>query len=208
MYLDVRTLVFVAAAICLPIAVLLFLSWCQNRAERILLWWSGAFLASGVGLSLIVPRGHVPDFVSVDISNALMLAGVAMSWAGARAFNGRRTPGGALLLGAAIWLIILQVSAVSENLSNRIAIFALLYAVYTLLSAVEYWRGRADGLTSRYMLAVSFLFLSVLYAGRLIISISVPIQGPIETAHPNIWMATFFMAPIVVAVANAIWWSP
>jgi diguanylate cyclase (GGDEF)-like protein len=54
------------------------------------------------------------------------------------------------------------------------------------------------------MLAVSFAFLTVLYAGRLIISLSVPMQGPIEKAHPDIWIAIFFMLPIVVAVANAI----
>lgn len=204
MYLDSRTLIFMAAAICLPIAVLLFLSWWQNRVERILLWWSGAFLASGVGLSLVVARGNVPDFLSIDISNALMLGGGAMCWAGARAFNGRSTPLGALLLGASIWLITLQMSAVSESLAARVAIFSLLYAGYALLAAMEYWRGRADGLASRYMLAVSSAVLAVLYAGRLIISLSMPIQGSIVKANPDIWMAIFFMMPIVVAVANAV----
>ncbi len=204
MYLDTRTLVFMAAAICLPIAALLFLSWWQNRAERMLLWWSGAFLASGVGLGLIVPRGHAPSFLSIDIANALMLVGVAMCWAGARAFSGRHTPVGALLLGASVWLISLHLPTVYENLAARVGIFAILYAGYTALASVEYWRGRADGLASRYMLAVSFAFLSVLYAGRLIISAVVPMQGPIEKAHPDLWMAIFFMTPIVVAVANSI----
>ncbi len=204
MYLDTRTIFFMAAAICLPVAGLLFMSWWQNRAERTLLWWSGAFFVSSAGLSLYFLRGRVPDLVTIDVANALVVAGIAFGWAGARAFNGKRVPVPVLLAAPAAWLAGCRIPAIYDELSLRIILFSVIYAAGAFAAAFEYWRGRADGLLSRYALVGTFTLLGLIYVVRTAAVAGMPPQRPADYLHTDPAMALFVMLPVVLAVANAV----
>jgi len=204
MFLDIRTIIFMAAVLCLTVAGLLLLAWLQNRAERVLLWWSGGYVLSGIGLSLAVPRGAIPAALSIDLANALMLIGAAMCWAGTRSFNGRTTPVAWLPVGAIVWVVVLHLTSISESLGERIALFSVIYACYTLAAGLELWRGRSDGLSSRYSLVGSLVVLAGFYVGRVVVGLTFPLPATIQDAAPSVAMTLFFSVPIILAMANAI----
>lgn len=63
--------------------------------------WRQANLLAVVALLLFAGRGFVPDFLSIEVANALYLGTITLSYAGFRRFLGRRVPwpwlaGGAL----------------------------------------------------------------------------------------------------------------
>ena len=62
----------------------------QNRSIRAPMWWGAAQIVGAIGLALVTSRGSVPDFVSIDVANALVLLAYGLTWAGARIFDGRK----------------------------------------------------------------------------------------------------------------------
>jgi len=51
--------------------------------------WGAAYIVAAVGLALLTSHGSAPDWLSVNIANALVLLGSSLIWAGARLFDGR-----------------------------------------------------------------------------------------------------------------------
>ena len=204
MFLDTPTIFFTAAAMCFPVAGLLFLSWRQNRAERTLLWWSGGLFAASVGLTLLVLEGDISEILSIDIANALLVLGISLGWAGARAFNGSRISPFVIFLGPAVWLVLCAVPAIHDSLPVRVAVFSAMYAGYTGALAHEYWRGRVDGLASRTALAATFLLISGIFLLRSLAAVFVPPKAADAYLQPDPFTALFVMLPIVLCIANAV----
>jgi diguanylate cyclase (GGDEF)-like protein len=75
---------------------------------------------------------------------------------------------------------------------------------YFAALAIEYWRGRADGLRSRYLIVGSFGLLSAFYAARVIVAQYLPADMDIAQMTPNLWFALSALAPIVVTIANIV----
>ena len=73
MHLDVGTLSVVTVFVMALLGALLVFAGMQNRSIRALLWWGAAQIVGAIGLGLISARGFVPDFISTDIANALVL---------------------------------------------------------------------------------------------------------------------------------------
>jgi diguanylate cyclase (GGDEF)-like protein len=204
MQLDTPTIFFTSAAICVPGALLLFFSWWQTRPERTLLWWSFGFFASAVGLALYVPRGTAPDFLTIDIANAFTILGISLGWAGARAFNRSRPILWVILLGPVAWLLVCRIPVIYSELSLRVAAFSLIYVAYTIGVSAEYWRGRADGLQTRYALVATGLVLSVAMIARFFVALFLPMATDQSYMRPDPAAAIVTLLPIVFSVANAV----
>ncbi len=50
--------------------------------------------------------GSVPDIISIDLANALLFTAFAVTWTGARVFDGRAAEPVYLVTGAVLWLLI------------------------------------------------------------------------------------------------------
>ena len=71
MMLDAVTLFAALVLVSGLLSALLFLSWLQNRAVTALAWWALAYALATVGIALLGARGRIPDFLSIDVANAI-----------------------------------------------------------------------------------------------------------------------------------------
>ena len=89
MHLDVQTLSVVTVFITALLGALLVFAGLQNRSIRAPMWWGAAHIVNASGLGLLTSRGAAPDFVTIDVANALVLLGYSLTWTGARVFDSR-----------------------------------------------------------------------------------------------------------------------
>ena len=78
--------------------------------------------SAAASFALLAARGVIPDVLSIEIANTLLLVGYGFLFAGTRAFGGRETPVTALLVAPLIWLIAMQVPAVADDINLRVVI--------------------------------------------------------------------------------------
>jgi diguanylate cyclase (GGDEF)-like protein len=157
MKLDVNTLFIVTMNVEVLLGLLLFFAWTQNFSKRALAWWGSAHLVRAVSIMLFGLHGTVPTSVSIDFANAALFGSFALTWSGARVFDGRH-PGPAIALaGIAIWLLACRTPLFAASAELRALVGAAIVTAYTWLTAYEFWRGRAEALVSRWP-AIFILF--------------------------------------------------
>ncbi len=156
MSLDLQT--FAIAVFTLSIAgALLLLSWLLHRSNRALPQWGIAFFLGAIALALIGARGRIPDAWSILAANALLAAAYGVMWQGVRTFEGRASPPAVTYAGAAIWASACAVPAFYDSWFARAFLVMAIGVAYSLMAAVELWRGRRETLTSRWPLIVLLL---------------------------------------------------
>src|SRR5262249_35916732 len=106
MQLDLQTLSVVTVFVTALLGALLVFAGLQNRHIRAPMWWGAAQSVIAAGLALQPTDGLTPDFVSVDLGNALVLLGYGLTWSGARVFDGRPSRLGPLLWVPVLWLAV------------------------------------------------------------------------------------------------------
>jgi diguanylate cyclase (GGDEF)-like protein len=163
MRLDLWTLIFVTVFVTGLLGGLLLFAWSQNRRITALSWWGAAFLLAAAGSCLLVARGQVPDFLSIAVANAVLLASYGFIWAGCRSFSGREPSWLLLLAGSATFFAFCSVPLFFASFGARVGLCSAVAAAYTLASAAEMWRGRAETLASRRPIIV----LLVLHAAAM-----------------------------------------
>ncbi len=202
MALDTPTLFVTIIMVTFLVGALLLFSWSRNREVRALLWWSYGYLTCSAGVGLLALRGLVPDLLSIQIANAILITGIALLWAGARVFDGRRVEPAALLAGAAAWLVACEVAAIRDDINARVVIVSLVLAAYTLLAAYEILRHRGDGLTSRLPIGVVLLLHSCFILARLPMTLISPIEQDNAVLEGN-WFAAVNLEAILYLVTLA-----
>ncbi len=58
-------------------------------ALRAVCWWGFAHVTRLASIGLFGLYGSSPDLISIDLANALLFYAFAMTWTGARVFDGR-----------------------------------------------------------------------------------------------------------------------
>ena len=89
MHIDLQTLSVVTVFIAALLGALLVFAGLQNHSVRAPMWWGAAHIVNASGFALLTSRGVAPDFVTIDLANALVLFGYGLTWTGARVFDGR-----------------------------------------------------------------------------------------------------------------------
>src|SRR5712691_7607259 len=89
MSLNVGTLFFLTVDVEAILGVMLLFVWMQNISMRALAWWGSAHLLRALSVLIYGMYGSLPDLVSIDFTNALLFASYAVTWNGARVFDGR-----------------------------------------------------------------------------------------------------------------------
>jgi diguanylate cyclase (GGDEF)-like protein len=177
---------------------LLLVSWLQSPKLRALALWATSFLGSAIALALVAARGDIPDLWSVLIAGAIMTASYGLMWMGARRFEGRGTFVPLTLAGTLIWLTACQFDAFYSSPSLRLALISTIVVVYSLLSAVEFWRGRGEPLMWRWLIIVFLLGHALLILIRLPLGRSVPLPVQPGEAASN-WFTLSVLESIFYA---------
>src|ERR1051326_3935310 len=150
MHLDVQTLSVVTVFITALLGALLVFAGLQNRSIRAPMWWGAAHIVNATGLGLLTSRGAAPDFVTVDLANALVLLGYGLTWTGARLFDGRPIRPHLVLLAPVAWLLLCRIPGFAAGATLATPFVSLVLPFPALLPAKVFWRGRAEPLMSRW----------------------------------------------------------
>ena len=65
--------------------------------------------------------GSVPDMISIDIANAVLFLAFAVTWMGARVFDGRKLRPISCSAGPAFWLVVCRLPAVRKMPGSPLA---------------------------------------------------------------------------------------
>jgi diguanylate cyclase (GGDEF)-like protein len=175
MQLDVQTLSVVTVFVTALLGALLAFAGLQNRAVRAPMVWGAAYIVGAVGLALLTTHGSAPDWISINIANALVLLGSALTWAGARIFDARPVRPGLVLAAPALWLTACVMPAFGADINLRVVLVSALMAVLAAVTAEEFWRGRAEPLMSRWPTVCALLA----YGAALLARIPATLLSPI-----------------------------
>jgi diguanylate cyclase (GGDEF)-like protein len=175
MRLDVQTLSVVTVFVTALLGALLVFAGLQNRAVRAPMVWGAAYIVAAVGLALLTTNGSAPDWISIDIANALVLLGAALTWAGARIFDARPVRPGLVLAAPALWLVACAIPTFAADINLRVVLVSALMAMLAAVTAEEFWRGRAEPLMSRWPTVCALLA----YAAALLARIPATMLSPI-----------------------------
>ena len=157
MNLDVNTLFMVTIYVEAVLGLLLLFAWVQNTAIHAVAWWGFAPLIRATSIVLFGLYGSAPDLITIDLANALLFTSFAVTWTGARVFDGRPAEPVYLVTGAVLWLLICRLPVLAGALEVRALIATGIITTYTWLTAYEFWRGRSEPLVSRWP-AIFMLF--------------------------------------------------
>ena len=156
---------------------LLLLSWLQHRRVFALAQWGTAFIIAAIATALIViARGKAPDLWSIVIGNGILAAAYGLIWSGARSFEGKRVSIVLTLAGALIWLASCAIGPIYALPEARAIVMAAIAIAYGLLTVLELWRGRGDGV---WRWPIILLLLGHAAA----IPVRIPLAG--EWTNPN-----------------------
>jgi len=154
---NLSTLLITSASALSVGACFLVVSWLQSPATRALALWAAAFAFGALGVALVAAQGRIPEFWSVLIAYTILTAAYGIMWTGVRSFEGRPTSVPLMLAGTLVWLVACQFEAFYGSLIAKTALTSTIFIAYSVLSAVEIWRGRGEKLISRRAIMVILL---------------------------------------------------
>jgi diguanylate cyclase (GGDEF)-like protein len=172
MHIDIPTLQFVTAFVAVAAGCMLLFSWLQNRRTVSLAFWGAGYMIGAAGGILMLARSHIPDFFSINIGAALLLASYGLIWSGMRIFSGRDAFLKLAMAGSAMWLVACQFSAFHDAPGVRAVVVSTVAASYLIGTAFVTWRCDID-LMARwpaviFLLAQAGFFLArIFFADRL-----------------------------------------
>jgi diguanylate cyclase (GGDEF)-like protein len=175
MQLHIPTLAMVAVFVTAILGALLLLASRRDRSTKALHWWGVGYLIGGAGFALLSLRGLIPDVLTIEIANALVLLSYSFILAGARAFGGRDTPVTVFLIAPLVWLTAMTIPEIANNINVRVIVVSSLQAAIVALVAFEFWRGRGEPLLSRWPTIFLLIFHMSMLTTRMIVAQVTPI---------------------------------
>ena len=202
MTLDVHTLFLVTIYVEAILGVLLLFVWAQDMALRAVCWWGFAHMVRLVSIGLFSMYGAVPDLISIDLANALLFTAFAVTWTGARAFDGRPVEPVYLVTGAVIWLLICRLPILAEDVNLRALIASGIITAYTWLTAYEFWRGRDEPLVSRWPAIILLLTHGALFLLRTPMVALLPSLVS-DSVFSSVWMTVLSFEALLLTISDA-----
>jgi diguanylate cyclase (GGDEF)-like protein len=204
MTLDIHTLFLVTIYVEGILGLLLLFVWAQNVALRAVCWWGFAHVVRLASIGLFGIYGSAPDLVSIDLANALLFTAFAMTWTGARVFDGRPVEPVYLVTGAVLWLLVCRLPYVTENNDVRSLIVSGIITAYVWLTAYEFWRGRSEALVSRWPAIVMFFAHGALFFLRTpMIALLPPTSGGADGMYGSVWMTVLSFEALLLTISSA-----
>src|SRR5689334_104240 len=202
MTLDVHTLFLVTIYVEAILGLLLLFVWAQNMALRGVCWWGFAHLVRLSSIGLFGMYGSVPDLVSIDLANALLFTAFAVTWTGARVFDGRPVEPVYLVTGAVLWLLICRLPLLVDDINLRSLIASAIISGYSWLTAYEFWRGRDEPLVSRWPAIVMLFAQGALFLLRTPLVALLPGSAN-DSVFGSVWMTVLSFESLLFTISGA-----
>lgn len=203
MNLDVNTLFLVTIYVEAILGLLLLFAWIQNAQIRAVAWWGGAHLLRAGSVVLFGMYGAVSDAISFDLANALLFLSFAITWTGARVFDGRKPLPMYLVAGPVAWLIMAHLPTFTDALDLRFLLASGIITTYTWLTAYEFWRGRSEPLVSRWP-AIFMLFAhGALFLLRTPLFAVLPWSSASAEVFASVWLTVLSFEALLFTIAIA-----
>lgn len=203
MNLDVNTLFMVTIYVEAILGLLLLFAWVQNTAIRAVAWWGFAHLVRAASVVLFGMYGSAPDLITIDLANALLFTAYAVTWTGARVFDGRPAEPVYLVTGAVLWLLVCRLPILADATDARSLIASGIITSYTWLTAYEFWRGRGEPLVSRWP-AIFMLFAhGSLYLLRTPLGAMLPWSQDGDKMFQSVWLTVLSFEALLFTISIA-----
>lgn len=203
MNLDVNTLFLVTIYVEAILGLLLLFAWVQNTAIYAVAWWGFADLLRAASIALFGRYGSVPDVISIDLANAVLLTSFAFTWNGARQFDHRKPNWILLFGGAVLWLVICHIPGIASSWDLRVLGGSGIITAYTWAAAYEFWRGRNESLVSRWP-AIFMLFAhGSLYLLRAPVGAMLPWRTDDNDMYHSVWMTVLSFEALLFTISIA-----
>ncbi|MBI4365922.1 MAG: GGDEF domain-containing protein, partial [Deltaproteobacteria bacterium] len=203
MNLDVNTLFMVTIYVEAILGLLLLFAWAQNTQIRAVAWWGFAHLIRAASVVLFGMYGTAPDLISIDLANALLFTAFAVTWTGARVFDGRPIEPVYLVTGAVLWLLVCRLPVLSDSIDMRSLLASSIIAAYTWLTAYEFWRGRSEQLVSRWP-AIFMLFAhGALFLLRTPLVSLLPWSSTSNKIFGSVWLTVLSFEALLFTISIA-----
>lgn len=202
MSLDINTLFLVTIYVEAMLGLLLLFAWIQNSAITAVAWWGVAHLLRALSIVLFGTFDAMPEWVSVDLSNAILFSAFAATWIGARVFDGRSISYLGLFAGAGVWLLLCRIPGIAQSLEARVLISSFIITAYTWATAYEFWRGRDEPLVSRWPAIFMFFAHGALFLLRTPLATTLPWVSD-RHVFDSVWMTVLSFEALLFAIAIA-----
>jgi diguanylate cyclase (GGDEF)-like protein len=204
MIIDVPTLFVVLITVCGLVGTAFMVAWVKSRASDLFLRTGVAFLLVATGVTLILLRGSVPDPISIDMANAVLLFGLGIGWSAARRFEGRPTPPALIAAGAVVWLCACSFPLFHDELSYRAALMSGASALYSFACGYEFSRANAGqpGYGTQRWICRVFLFHGAVVTGRALFWLTP--AAPASMFEANLVQGLLMVEPIIVVIGLAL----
>jgi diguanylate cyclase (GGDEF)-like protein len=202
MNLDVNTLFFITIYVEAILGLLLLFAWIQNAGIRAVAWWGCAHLVRATSVVLFGVSGFAVGDMSSDFACSLLFLAYAITWTGARVFDGRKALPIWIAVGPALWLVLSHVPSVIGSADGRIVLSSGIILAYTWLAAFEFWRGRSEPLVSRWPAIFILVAQGTLVLLRTPLSALLPWSPVSEVVH-NIWLTVLSFEALLFTIAVA-----
>src|SRR4029078_4215830 len=137
---DINTLFLVTIYVEAILGLLLLFAWVQNTQITAVAWWGCAHLLRAGSVVLFGMYGNVSEAISIDLANAILLLSFAITWPGARVFDGRPALPMYVVAGPVAWLIVAHLPSFAD-IQLRVLVASGIVTTYTWLAAREVWSG-------------------------------------------------------------------
>ncbi|SHM05923.1 GGDEF domain-containing protein [Roseibium suaedae] len=210
MKLDVFTVFVFLSGMCFIAGCVMLMAWRISNTSRGLLLWSVSFFVRACAIPLLMLREKIPNVLSIDVANTLLMIGLGISWYGSRLLVGRRGRISVMAAPAILWLLACQIPAFYAETAYRVIYFAVVSSLYSALIGFEFLRsglrGKSRGMRLRKSLGIVFLAISAMYLGRCAATIysGVP-DNPMNGG--NLVGITLFITIFWVAGGTIVWLS-
>src|SRR6476620_10253433 len=203
MGLDVNTLFLITVYVEAMLGLLLLFAWIQNSGIHAVAWWGCAHLLRAGSIALFGMYGSVSDAISIDLANALLFTAFALTWSGARVFDGRAPEPMYIVGGAILWILVSRSSSFVDSLDAKVLLSSGIIAAYTWATAYEFWRGRSEPLVSRWPAIFMLFAAGSLYLLRTPLGAMLPWLPTSNQVFESVWMTVLSFEALLFTIAIA-----
>jgi diguanylate cyclase (GGDEF)-like protein len=202
MPIDTFTVLLFGLFIKLVLGALFVVFWLKNRRTPWFAWWSVSLLLGSFTSALYM--WHGPDSpLSVGVGNAGLVISFACCWQGARVFDLRPPLWGPVLLAPLLWVAVCFIPDFLTSISYRVILSSIFIAPLLVMSAFEFWRGRAERLPSRWPVIAIFGLFALFFAARIPLVGVAPFPFGALPMQPG-WIGVFNLAMFVHTILLSV----
>jgi hypothetical protein len=200
---DITALFTVSIYVEAMLGLLLLYTWVQKPDITAVAWWGSSHLLRAGSIALFGMVGTLPDVITVDATNGILLTSFALTWAGTRRFGGREVNVVFVLAGAIIWQVARQMPEVAASDALRSLLSSAIIAAYVWLAAAEIWRLNEGQLVSRLPAFFILFAQGTLFLLRTPLGAFMPRVPGAEPLFDSLWLVVLSSQALLLTIATA-----